>query len=85
MSVFDFLVIAVIVSGIVKITSRWFKTKEVVGQRQVKELEQRMEDLQKRISVLEEIFVTEDLGLQRKLRHELGFDSLTKSPTSQHP
>jgi hypothetical protein len=76
-AVFDFLVIVVIVLGTVRVISRWLKTKEVVDQRQAKELEQRLEDLQKRISVLEEIFVTEDLGLQRKLRHTLGFDSPT--------
>jgi hypothetical protein len=77
MAVFDFLVIAVVISGIVKIISKWLKTKEVVSQRQVKELEQRLEDLQKRIGVLEEIFVTEDFGFQRTLRHALGFDSRT--------
>ena len=84
MAVSDFLVIAVIVWGIVRIISRWLRTKEGTAQRQIKELEQRLHvletDLQKRISVLEEIFVTEDMALQRKLRHALGVDSLATPP-----
>jgi len=88
MAVFDFLVTAVIVWGIVRIISRWLRTKEGITQRRMQELEQRihvletqqMPDLHQRISVLEEIFVTEDVALQRKLRHALGVDSLATPP-----
>ena len=69
MALFDFLVIAVFVWGIVKIISRWLRTKEGIAQRRMQELEQRIhlletqqvKDLHKRISVLEEIFVTDDV------------------------
>lgn len=93
MGIFDFLVIAVVVQGISKIVARWLKTREGVSQIQLKELEQRIhileaqhvKDLQKRLGVLEEIFVTEDIELQRRLRHALSFDSLTPPQTeSQH-
>lgn len=93
MNFFEFLVIAVVVQAISKIVSRWLKTRDGVSQRQIKALEQRLDilevqhvqDLQKRIGVLEEIFVTEDIALQRKLRHALSFDSLTPPLTeSQH-
>jgi hypothetical protein len=36
-----------------------------------------VKDLQKRMSVLEEIFVTEDFDLQRRLRYALGSSTLT--------
>ncbi len=87
MAVFDFLVIVIVGSFIVKIISRWLKTKEGVSQRQMKELEQRVQDLQKRMSVLEEIFVTEDIELQRKLRHSMGVDSIARpsQPYSVRP
>jgi hypothetical protein len=39
-----------------------------------------VQDLQKRMSVLEEIFVTEDVELQRKLRHTLGGNSWGTPP-----
>lgn len=93
MGIFDFLVIAVVAQGISRIVSRWLKTRDGVSQRQIKELEQRIhileaqhvKDLQKRLGVLEEIFVTEDIDLQRKIRHALSFDSLTPPRTeSQH-
>jgi hypothetical protein len=88
MALFDFLVIAVFVWGIVKIISRWLRTKDGIAQRRMQELEQRLhvletqriQDLHKRISVLEEIFVTEDVALQRKLRHALGVDALATPP-----
>ena len=93
MNIFEFLVIAVVVQAISKIVRGWLKTREGVSQTQIKALEQRLhileaqhvQDLQKRIGVLEEIFVTEDIELQRKLRHALSFDSLTSPRTeSQH-
>lgn len=93
MNIFEFLVIAVVVQAISRIVSRWLKTRDGVSQRQIKELEQRlhiletqhMQALHKRLGVLEEIFVTEDIELQRKIRHALSFDSLTSPRTeSQH-
>ncbi len=93
MEVFDFLVIAVIVGGMVKIISRWLYAQGGVSQRHINELEQRLQvletqkiqELQKRLSVLEEIFVTEDITLQSKLRHALGSDSLTPPPAATRP
>ena len=69
MALFDFLVIAVIVWGTVGIIARWLRTQEGITQRPIKALEQRihvletqqMPALHKRISVLEDIFVTEDV------------------------
>ena len=89
MNVFEFLVIVVVVQGISKIVGTWLKTRDGVSQRQIKDLEQRLhileaqhvQDLQKRIGVLEEIFVTEDIELQRKIRHALSVDSLTPPRT----
>ena len=66
MALFDFLVMAVIVWGTVRIISRWLRTQEGITQRQIKELEQRIHvletDVHKRLSVLEDIFVTEDVA-----------------------
>jgi hypothetical protein len=70
MAPFDSLVIAVIVWGIVRIISRWLRTQEGITQRPIKELKQRihvleiqrMPALHQRISVLEAIFVTEDVA-----------------------
>jgi len=70
MALFDFLVMAVIVWGIVRIISRWLRTQEGITQRQIKELEQRlhvletqqMPALHQRISVLEGISVTDDVA-----------------------
>ena len=85
MGVFEFIAIVVVVESTAKVISRWLKTKEGVTQKQVQELEQRIQvletqrevkDLQKRMSVLEEIFVTEDFDLQRKLRYALGSNAL---------
>ena len=93
MNIFEFLVIAVVVQGISKIVVRWLRTREGVSQKQIQELEQRIyileaqhvQDLQKRIGVLEEIFVTEDIALQRKIRHALSVDSLPPPRTeNQH-
>ena len=66
----DFLVMAVIVWGTVRIISRWLRTQEGITQRQIKELEQRlhvletqqMPALHQRISVLEDLFVTDDVA-----------------------
>jgi len=86
MGFFEFLAIAVVIQAFAKVISRWLKTKEGVTQTQVQELVQRIQvleakqevkDLQKRMGVLEEIFVTEDFDLQRKLRSALGASTLT--------
>ena len=84
--VFEVIAIVVVVESTAKVISRWLKTKEGTTQKQVQELEQRIKilaakqeikDFQKRIGVLEEIFVTEDFDLQRKLRSALGSNVLT--------
>jgi Trp operon repressor len=86
MGVFEVIAIVVVVESTAKVISRWLKTKEGVTQKQVQELAQRIQvleapqevkDLQKRMSVLEEIFVTEDFELQRKLRDALGSGAFT--------
>jgi len=86
MGVFEVIAIVVVVESTAKVISRWLKTKEGTTQKQVQELVQRIQvleakqevkDLQKRIGVLEEIFVTEDFDLQRKLRYALGASTLT--------
>ena len=92
MNIFDFLVIAVVVQAISRIVSRWLKTRDGLSQRQLKELEQRIQilevqhvrDLQKRLGVLEEIFVTEDIELQRKIRHALHYDSRSSTRPENH-
>ena len=86
MGLFEFLALAVVIEATAKVISRWLKTKEGVTHKQVQALEQRIQvletqqvkDLQKRMGVLEEIFVTEDFELQRKLRQALGVDSLAR-------
>ena len=50
MAVFDFLVTAVIVWGIVRIISRWLRTKEGITQRRMQELEQRMRHSERELS-----------------------------------
>lgn len=92
MGIFDFLVIAVVVQAISRIISRWLKTRDGVSQRRIKELEQRlqilagehMQNLQKRIGILEEIFVTEDIDLQRKIRHALHSDAMPSMRPENH-
>jgi hypothetical protein len=89
MDFFVFLAIVVVVQGTSRVVVRWLRTRDGVSQRQIKELEQRIhileaqhvQDLQKRLGVLEEIFVTEDITLQRKIRHALSGDSLTPPRT----
>ena len=97
MGVFEVIAIVVVVESTAKVISRWLKTKEGTTQRQVQELEQRLQvleaqrevkDLQKRMSVLEEIFVTEDFELQRKLRYALGSGAFTaplRTDTQSNP
>src|ERR1051326_3943859 len=95
LTLFDFLVVAVVVWGIVRIISRWLKTKEGITQRHLQGLEQHLhrletqhiQELQKRISILEEIVVTDDIALHRKLHHALGSDTLGTSspPPSRRP
>ena len=85
MEFFEFLAIVVVIEATAKVISRWLKTKEGVAQKQVQELVQRIQvlearqevkNLQKRMGVLEEIFVTEDFDLQSKLRYDLGSSAL---------
>jgi hypothetical protein len=93
MGFFEFLAIVVVIEATAKVISRWLKTKEGVTQKRVQELEQRIQvlaaqevkDLQKRMSVLEEIFVTEDFELQRKLRYALGSSALTAPARAENP
>jgi hypothetical protein len=88
---FDFLVIAVGGHFLVKIVTTWLKTREGVTKRHVKQLEQRLHaletqqvaDLHKRLSVLEEVFVMDDVAVQRKLRQALGGD--LRAPASPPP
>jgi hypothetical protein len=88
---FDFLVIAVGGHFLVKIITTWLKTREGVRHKQVQQLEQRLHaletqqvaELHKRLSVLEEIFVMEDVTLQRKIRQALGGDA--HAPASPPP
>ena len=93
MGVFEVIAIVVVVESTAKVISRWLKTKEGVTQKQVQELAQRIQvleakqevkDLQKRMGVLEEIFVTEDFDLQRKLRYALGSSALTASSRAEN-
>ena len=89
MGLWEFIVVVVGIVCTTKIISRWLKTKEGVTQRQMQALEQRIQvletDLQKRVGVLEEIFVTEDIALQRKLRSALGAHALTSPVPSDPP
>ena len=89
MGLWEFIVVVVGIGCTTRIISRWLKTKEGVTRRQVQALEQRIQvletDLQKRIGVLEEIFVTEDVELQRKLRDALGSHTLTPSLPTDNP
>ena len=50
MAFFDFLVIAVIVWGIVRIIPRWLQTQEGITQRRMQELEQRMRHSERELS-----------------------------------
>ena len=67
------------------------KTREGVTKRQVQQLERRLHtletqqvaDLHKRLSVLEEVFVLDDVAVQRKLRQALGDDP--RAPASPPP
>ena len=84
---FDVLVLAIGGHFLVKIITTWLKTREGVTKRQVQQLEQRLRaletqqvaDLHKRLSVLEEVFVLDDVAVQRKLRQALGSDSYAHS------
>ena len=89
--VFDVLVLAIGGHFLVKIITTWLKTREGVTKRQVQQLENRLHaletqqvaDLHKRLSVLEEVFVMDDVALQRKLRQAVGGDS--RAPSSPPP
>jgi hypothetical protein len=77
---FDVLVLAIGGHFVVKIITTWLKTREGVTKRHIQQLEQRLRaletqqvaDLHKRLSVLEEAFVLDDVVLQRKLHQALG-------------
>jgi hypothetical protein len=76
MGLWAFIVVVVGIGCTTRIISRWLKTKEGVTRKHVQALEQRLQvletDVHKRLGVLEDIFVTEDIALQRKLRSALG-------------
>jgi hypothetical protein len=88
---FDVLVLAIGGHFVVKIITTWLKTREGVTRRQVQQLERRLHaleaqqvaDLHKRLSVLEEAFVLDDVTVQRKLRQTLGDD--LRAPASPSP
>jgi hypothetical protein len=88
---FDVLVLAIGGHFVVKIITTWLKTREGVTKRHIQQLEQRLRaletqqvaDLHKRLSVLEEAFVLDDVALQRKLRQTLGDD--LRAPASSSP
>jgi hypothetical protein len=77
---FDVLVLAIGGHFVVKIITTWLKTREGATKRHIQQLEQRLRaletqqvaDLHKRLSVLEEAFVLDDVVLQRKLHQALG-------------
>src|SRR5262249_17209337 len=77
---FDVLVLAIGGHFVVKVITTCLKTREGVTRRHVQQLEQRLRaletqqvaDLHKRLSVLEEAFVLDDVALQRKLHQPLG-------------
>ena len=88
---FDVLVLAIGGHFVVKIITTWLKTREGVTRRHVQQLEQRLHaletqqvaDLHKRLNVLEEVFVLDDVAVQRKLRQAVGGAPLTPaSPPS---
>jgi hypothetical protein len=91
MGFFDVLVLAIGGHFVVKIITTWLKTREGVTKRQVQQLAQRLHaletqqvtDLHKRLSVLEEVFVLDDVAVQRKLRQALGNDP--RAPASPPP
>jgi hypothetical protein len=88
---FDVLVLAIGGHFVVKIITTWLKTRESVTKRHVQQLEHRLRaletqqvtDLHKRLSVLEEVFVLDDVAVQRKLRQALGGNS--HAPSSSPP
>jgi hypothetical protein len=79
---FDVLILAIGGHFVVKIITTWLKTREGVTRRHVQQLEQRLRaletqqvaDLHKRLSVLEEAFVLDDMALQRQLHQAVGDD-----------
>jgi hypothetical protein len=84
---FDVLVLATGGHFVVKIVTTWLRTREGVTRRQVQQLEQRLRaletqqvaDLHKRLNVLEEAFVLDDVTVQRQLRQALRSDSRASS------
>ena len=89
MGFWEFVVVVVVIGCLSGIISQWLKTKTGVTQRHVQELEQRLQvletDVHKRLGVLEEIFVTDDLELQSKLRSALGSHARTPSFPTDNP
>jgi hypothetical protein len=88
---FDVLILAIGGHFVVKIITTWLKTREGVTKRHVQQLERRLHaletqqvaDLHTRLSVLEEVFVLDDVAVQRQLRQALGADS--RAPASPPP
>jgi len=89
MGLWEFIVVVVGIGCTTKIVSRWLQNRAGVTQRHVQALEQRLQvletDVHKRLGVLEEIFVTEDIELQRKLRSALGSQAPTPSFQTDNP
>jgi len=89
MGLWEFIVVVVGIVCTTKIISRWLQTRAGVTQRHVQALEQRLQvleiDVQKCLGVLEDIFVTEDIALQRKLRSALGSQARTPSFQTDSP
>ena len=89
MGLWEFIVVVVGIGCTTKIVSRWLQNRAGVTQRHVQALEQRLQvletDVHKRLGVLEEIFVTEDIELQRKLRSALGSHAPTPSFQTDNP
>jgi hypothetical protein len=89
---FDVLVFAIGGHFVVKIITTWLKTREGVTKQHVQQLEQRLHaletqqvtDLHKRLSVLEEVFVLDDVALQRQLRQALEDDPRAPASSSPH-
>jgi hypothetical protein len=85
---FDVLVLAIGGHFVVKIITTWLKTREGVTRRHVQQLEDRLRaletqqvaDLHKRLSVLEEVFVLDDVALQRQLRQAVGVTRVPPHP-----
>jgi hypothetical protein len=84
----DVLILAIGGHFVVKTITTWLKTREGVTRRHIQQLERRLHasetqqvaDLQKRLSVLEEAFVLDDVALQRHCTRHWGMTSERQPP-----